>query len=189
MAGADAVVEVLGERLEVDVRRVDVCIEVLPGLRADVPGGDGYRLDPAFVAGIGDVDRVLEKDRRVVVGERHAAATQRRGRLREQTRRGGVRKRVDLPGLRDVPVLAEPAGEVAARGAERQHRRARQEVVKWLLLYRIDAKPAGTSIRRQHDPIGGTATHEAQPALPLMQPARPRADVALNAAVVESMPI
>src|SRR3712207_9422157 len=40
-------------------------------------------------------------------------------------RAGRVGEPVDLPRLGDVPVLTEPAGQVAPRRAERQHRAAR----------------------------------------------------------------
>ena len=62
-----------------------------------------------------------------------------------------VHQRVHLARLRDVPVLAELAREVAARGAERQHARAGIEVIERLLLDRIDAE-AGRRARRSSAP-------------------------------------
>ena len=45
----------------------------MPRLGADVSGGHGHGLDPELVTRLGDIDRVFEEDRRVVVRERHAA--------------------------------------------------------------------------------------------------------------------
>ena len=83
--------------------------------------------------------------------------------------RRGVGERVDLLRLRDVPVLAEPAREVAARGAEREHRRSREEVVQRLLLDRVDAEPARAAVGREHDLVVLAGADEAQ------RPAGPRA--------------
>ena len=77
--------------------------------------------DPALVAGVRDVDRVLREDRRVVVRECDTAATEFVGHPGDVVGRRLVGERVDLARLRDVPVLAELAREVAAGGAERQH--------------------------------------------------------------------
>ena len=69
-------VELLGERLEVHVGRVDVAEQLPPRLLADVARRDRDRLDPAGAAGVGHVDRVLQEDHRIVVGHRHTAAPQ-----------------------------------------------------------------------------------------------------------------
>jgi hypothetical protein len=60
-------------------------------------------------------------------------------------------------------------------------------VVQWLLLW-IDTEPRGAAIGREHDPVP-PATHEAQAALALVEPAIARADVALDAPVFEPMPV
>ena len=54
-------VEVVGERLEVDVGRVHVGVELAPRLGVDVAGGHRDRLDARAAARVGDVDRVLER--------------------------------------------------------------------------------------------------------------------------------
>src|SRR5262249_13063421 len=63
----------------------------------------------------------------------------------------GLRREIDRPHvvlsrLRDVPVLAELAAHVAARGADRENARAGQEVVQGLLLDRIDLEGGGASV-------------------------------------------
>src|SRR5687767_14913057 len=103
--------------------------------------------------------------------------------------RSPVLQPVERAGLGDVPVLAELAGQVAAGGAERQHRRAWQVVVERLLLDRIEAEPGGPPVGGQHDLVVLATAHEAQPALALVELAQPRAHIALNAAIPEPMPI
>ena len=109
--------------------------------------------------------------------------------LGERLRRGLRAERVDLAGLGDVPVLAEPAGQVTAGGAERQHRRTGQEVVERLLLHRVDAEPGRPAVAGQHDLVGHPAPDEAQPALPLVQLAGARAHIALHPTVIEAVPV
>src|SRR4030095_7180207 len=88
-----------------------------------------------------------------------------------------------------VPVLAELARQVAARGTEREHRRSREEVIERLLLDGIDAEAAGAAVAREHDRIALARAHEAEPALTLTQLAGTRADVALHTSVLEEVPV
>src|SRR5262249_32082542 len=90
--------------------------------------------------------------------------------------------------LGDVPVLAELAREVAPRGAERQDARAGVEVVERFLLDRVDAKARGAAVGGEHHAVALAHAHEARSALPLVQAAVARAQVALQPAVVEQMP-
>ena len=96
VSGADAVVEVLAERLQVDVGGVHVAEERAPRLGVDVTGRDRNRLHAALVAGVGDVDRVLGEDDRVVVCECHAAAVEPNGSIGDGRRGGRIGQRVDL---------------------------------------------------------------------------------------------
>ena len=186
---ADVVVEVLGEGLEIDVRRVHVREHLRSRLRAHVARRDGDRLDAAFVARVGDVGGVLEEDDRVVVGERDAARPELGCSAGDHVRRRGVGERVGLLRLRDVPVLAEAAGEVAAGGAERQDGRTGQEVVQRLLLDRVEAEAARPAVGGEHDLVALAGPHEAEAALSLAELAGARAHVALDPAVVELMPV
>src|SRR6516225_6892119 len=103
--------------------------------------------------------------------------------------RGAVHESVHVTRLADIRILTELAGEVAASGAERQHARARVEMIERLLLNRIDAKARRTSIGRQDHLVALAHSHEAEAALPLMQFAVPRADVALDPSVVDPVPL
>src|SRR5213076_1487578 len=97
--------------------------------------------------------------------------------------RGLVGEPVHLARLGDVPVLTELAGEVAPRGAEREHAGAGVEVVQRLLLDRVDAEAARAAVRREDDLVPFALAHEAQAALPFVQRAVAGADVALDAPV------
>src|SRR5207302_7365645 len=126
---------------------------------------------------------------RIVVRERHAPATELAGAFRDLFRSGFFRERVHLARFRHVPVLAEPAAEVAPGRSEREHRRTREEVIERLLLDRIDAEPARPSVSRQDDLVLLPRPDETEAALPFVQRAVARADVALDASVVERVPV
>ena len=140
------------------------------------------------MAGVRDVHRVLGEDHRIVVGEGDRLAAELQRRLRDHLRRRLVHQPVHLLRLRDVPVLAELAREVAARGAERQHARARIELVERLFLDRVDAESGRAAVGGEQHPAALHLAHEAQAALPLVQPAVARAQVALDAAVRQRVP-
>ena len=189
LAAADAAVEGLREALEVDVGRVHVGEHLPPRLGADVAGGDRDRHEPSSVGCVGAVDGVLHEGDRVVVGEGDAAAAEPPRRLSDRLRRGSVDESVDLAGLADVPVLAEPTGEVAARRAEGEDRAPGQEVVERLLLDRVDAEAARPAVGGEHDPVVPASPDEAEAALPLTQPAGARAEVTLDSPVGEPVPV
>ena len=86
------------------------------------------------------VDRVLQEDDRIVVGVGDRARSGCLCGANDGLRCGFGLQAVEAPGFRDIPVLAELACEIAARSAEREDGRARQEVVQGLLLDRVDAE-------------------------------------------------
>ena len=109
------------------------------------------------------------KDHRVIIGIGDAAAAQLLGRAGDGLGTGGIGQGVDLAGLADIPVLAELAGQVAAGGAEREHRGARQEVVERLFLDRIDAVTAGSAIRGEDYLAAEIGADKTESPLPLVQ--------------------
>ena len=140
-------------------------------------------------AGLRYVHRVFEEDHRVVVGEGDRPAAARHRRLGDGLGRRAILQAVERARLRDVPVLAELAGEIAAGGAEREHRGAGQEMIERLLLDRVDAEARRAAVGGEHDLVGGASAHEAQAALAVVELAIARADVALDAPVVEAVPV
>src|SRR5262249_40192344 len=110
-------------------------------------------------------------------------------RLRDRLRRGALLNAIERARFRNVPVLAELAGQVATRRAEGQHRRTGEKVIERLLLDRIDAKAGGAAVGGEEDLVVLARAHEAKAALAFMQLAIARAQVALDAAVLQSMPV
>src|SRR5262249_46867195 len=64
-----------------------------------------------------------------------------------------------------------------------------EKVVERLLLDRIDAKAGGAAVRGEQDLVVLARAHEAQAALAFVQLAVARAQVALETAVLQSMPV
>src|SRR4029453_2708189 len=108
-------------------------------------------LDSALPRRPRDVDDVLGPDDGIIVRVRD-----RRRALRDREVDDIVRRVATQPSLvelclRDVPVLAELAAEVAARRAEAENRRAREEVVQRLFLDRIYREPGRTPVAELHE--------------------------------------
>src|SRR5439155_23714963 len=82
----------------------------------------------------------------------------------------------------------ELAGQVAAGGAEGEHAGARIELVQRLLLDRVDAEAGAAAVGGEHHRVALALAHEAHAALAVVQLAVARAQVALDAAVVELVP-
>ena len=72
--------------------------------------GDGF--DAPRATSFGDVDRVFDEHDRIVVGERDGAAAAPDCCVPDRLGRGLLGKPIEFPRLGNVPVLAEPAGQV-----------------------------------------------------------------------------
>jgi hypothetical protein len=118
-ARAKILIKPFGEAFEVDVGGIHVPKELDSRLRRDVTGTHRHRLDSAAATGLRHIDRIFEKDHGIVVSKRDGSATAAYCRFRN--RRGGrhILNPIEIAGLRDVPVLAELAGQVAAGRAKR----------------------------------------------------------------------
>jgi hypothetical protein len=62
-------------------------------------------------------------------------------------------------------------------------------MVEGLFLDGVHAEPAGTPISRQYDLVIVTGAHEAKPLLAFVQLAIAGTDIALDAAVVQGVPV
>jgi hypothetical protein len=182
-------IETLGKGLQINIGSIHVVVEVPAWLVADISSRHCHRLDISFVTSLRDVDRVLVEDDGIVVRERHAGATEPFGCRSKVLRRGRVRQRVGLPRLTNVPILAELARQVAPRRPEREYRSAGVKVVQRLLLDRIHAESTGATVGGEHDRVVLAHPDKAHPALPLPQMAVAGAQVALDAPVVEFVPV
>ena len=181
-------IELVGERLEIDVRGIHLCVERPPRRVVHIARGDGDRFYALRAARIGDIHRIFGKNYRIVIGEGDALAAAGERGLSNGCRRGLVGEPVHVLGFADVPVLAELAREIAAGGAEGEHARTGVKMIERFLLDRIDAKTRRAAVCRQYHPVADALAHEARAALAFMQAAVARAQVALHAPVVEHVP-
>jgi hypothetical protein len=62
-------------------------------------------------------------------------------------------------------------------------------MIQRLFLNRVHAEAAGSPVRSQDDLILPPFAHEAQTLLPLLELAKPLAEITLNAAVIQPVPI
>jgi len=117
-ARAEVLVKTLGKTFEVDVGGVHVPKELNPWLRRDIARAYRHRLDAPLAAGLRHIDGIFEKDHGVIVSEGDGPAAA--AHCRFGNRGGGryILNPIEISGLRDVPVLAELAGQVAAGGTE-----------------------------------------------------------------------
>ena len=157
--------------------------------RTDITRRDGHRADAQRPAGDGHIDGVFQKHHRVVVGERHTFAAVHSGALCDFFGACLLVEAVELFGFGDIPVLTEATGKIATRSAEGQNRGAGQEVVERFFFDRIDAKPAGAAISLEDNLAIFPTPHKAKPPLPFSQLAGPGANIALQAAIRQPMPI
>ena len=131
-------VEVLTPALEVDVHRIDVREEACERLRADRAVRDEDDREPRRVEERRTVHDVLIGDERLVVGERDAEIAMRGGVQLlcecDETRGRYVLRRYGGICCRDVRILAERAGEIAAIAADGEDRAAGVEVIERLFL-------------------------------------------------------
>ena len=189
MAGAYLVVELLGKGLQIDVRGIHPAVHFATCLGTLIARRHRHSLQAELMTRLRRVDRVLVEHDGVVVRERDAAAAERLGHARELLRARRVGELVDLARLGDVPVLAILARQVTSRCPERQDRRPRQVMIQRLFLYRVDAEPARSAVARQNDLMVSPRPNEAQALLSLVQLARARTDVALDAPVGQRVPV
>ena len=134
------------------------------------------------------VDGVFREYDGIVVREGNAVATGVCRRLCHSLRRGPISEAINLFRFRDVPVLTEPAPQIAASSAERENARAGIKMVQRLLFDRIDAKPGCPSVAGQRDAASPRLSYKTEPPLAVPQLAIPWTQVALNPPILQPMP-
>ena len=138
LGAADVAVERLVVPFQVDLDCVQHLAELGERRLVHDPATDQDGAEPLPFRLPGDVDQVLRKDRRLVVGEGDHRRPPLPGGADDPV--GGERRTFVIlrRGLGDLPVLAELAPQRAAGGGERVGRGAGEEVVEGLLLDRVD---------------------------------------------------
>ena len=143
---ADLAIETLGEPFEVDVGRIHVLVELSARRRTHVACSDSNTAHTTLTARLSDINRVFHEHDGIVVRVRHALTSESLRRRRELLRACPIGECVHLARLAHVPVLTKLASKVATGGTERQHRRARQEMIQRFLLDRVDTESAGAAV-------------------------------------------
>ena len=189
MPATEPMVKVVGEGLEVDVGGVHGGEEVFPGAGIDIARGDGDVADAPGAAGVGGVDGILQEDHRVVVGIGHAATAQFGGATGDGLRRSAHGQGVNLTGFAHVPILTELAGEVTAGGPEGKDWGAGEKMIEGLLFDGIDAEAAGASVAGEDHRALVAGADEAEPGLALLDMTVAGAEVALDPAVIQPVPV
>ena len=98
----------VGERFEIDIRRVHVSVKFGARIIGHVAGCYRHRFDFVFAARLRHVDRVLGENYRIIVSERDRPAPEPLRSERDLFRRSGVGELVPFARFGDVPVLAKP---------------------------------------------------------------------------------
>ena len=156
-------------------------------LGADEAVADEHRAEARGAGETGDVDRVLDEHRRLVVGERHGSAA-RAFRHRDDPIRldDGLRPLERAAVTRKVMVLAERAAEVAPEGADGERERPRQKRGERLLLDGIDLERRGVAVGVHHERAAFVAAHMAGADAARRDAAPARAESARRHAVHET---
>ena len=183
-----APVEVLSKRLQVNIRRVNVVVDVVESLAGDVAVRDHDRLDAGFLRGVAYVNDVFAPDRWLVVGERDRRAAVADRELHHVLRRHVGRPHLVRVRLRDVPVLAEETAHVAAGRAHRKYARPRQKMVQRFFLDGINLQCGRMRVPEAVKLAALVRANEAEPSLPLADMAVPRTKIAVHLAAGLSLP-
>ncbi len=182
MGKGNLAVEILGECFQVDIRGVDVIVNVVEGFVSDVTVGDHDGLEAERFGGLADVDHIFSPDCRLVVGERNGIASILLGEERHVLRGHVLGVDLILMGFGDIPVLTKEASHVATSRTHAENARARKEMIERLFFDGIDLKGRRGSIAKtvQFAILIGTDIAEAGLAV---------ADVAVSRAQVTVDPI
>lgn len=62
-------------------------------------------------------------------------------------------------------------------------------MVEWFFLHRVHAITTGSTVGGQYHAIVEPPAHKTQASLPFVQPAKTRAEIALNSTVIKQMPV
>src|SRR5271168_245581 len=107
LARAEILVKTLCETFKVNVGSIHVPKELNPWLRRDIARAYRHCLDSPLAAGLRDVHRIFEKDHGIILSEGDGSAAASHCRFRNRRWRGHILNPIEIPGLGDVPVLAE----------------------------------------------------------------------------------
>lgn len=140
MATADPLVYLVAERLEVNVGSIEVGQQVGKGLSTDVSSCHKDIIETCLVGLASCISDVFDISERLGIGIGDAGAAMLLTKGHEIFGRKIVVRNFARSDLRDIVVLTVQATEVATRAGDRQALGARMEMIKRLLLDRVNSK-------------------------------------------------
>ena len=184
VAAADALVDIVAERLQVDVGGIEPGQQVCQRLLTHIPRRDEDVPQPFLVGCPGAVRHIFYIGKGFGVGISHAGTMV----LQAEVDHLLGRELVVVHGvgcnLRYLVVLTVQAAEITSRAGHRQTRRAGMEVIERLLLNGVDGQRTGLAVDLAHEhPVVVTPT-PAQARLPVGDAAVVRAEQALHPVLI-----
>ena len=168
----------LGEGLQVDLDGVHLPVGSLQSLLPNEAVRDYKAPNAGLVARVGRVHQEFAEDHWLAVGEGNRRAVVLLGKFNDAPRRKVLSGNLFGTRLRNLPVLAEFAIEVAAGRGQRKGIGPRQIVKKRLLLDRIDVRRADPRVDQRIKDAAAILAHPAVAALILCHGALARAQFA-----------
>ncbi len=174
-------IKILGEAFKIDVRRIHVIINFRQGLGRDVSRGDHHCFQAVLVRDLCDVNGILGPNGWIVIREGDALTIVREGELHGLLRQERFRALLIILGFGDVPILAEFAAQITARGADGKNLRAGKEVRERFLLDGIDVNGVRVGIRQRVEYALFILTDKTKTGLTLADLAIARAEITAHA--------
>ena len=129
------------------------------------------------------------KDHGVIVSIGDTATIQLLGRPGNGFRGCLIRQGMHLPGLADIPALAELAAQITTRSAKREHRCAGQKVIQGLFLDGIDTEATGATIGVEDHGTFVILPNETETLFTLLDVTITGAKIALNTPILKFVPV
>src|SRR3990172_363197 len=164
LCAADLFVKILGESLEVYIRRVEIRPYHLKGLRSDIPVRDEHVLEPSLDCQTRCVIGKLEIDRRLGIGVGNTGALGRLCRSHDLFRADSFAydSAAAVPWkLRDVRILTVQTTEITARCCYRIGQAAGEEMKERLFLYGVDVLRDDLVVDERVEHAAPVLTHSA----------------------------
>lgn len=140
MAAADPLVNLVTERLEVDVGGIEVGQQVGKGLSTDVASCHKDIIETCLMSLASCIGDVFDISERLGIGIGDARAAMLLTKRHEVIGRKVVVRNFARSDLRDIVVLAVQATEVATRAGDRQALGSRMKMIERLLLDRVNSQ-------------------------------------------------
>src|ERR1035441_6920432 len=173
-------VVLLGEGLEVDLDGVHAAAQLFQRLLLDISAADDHAFHTRGAAGLRAIQNVFAKNHRFAVGVSDGGArilAAPRGQFLRRNESAGYLFRTDL---RDVPVLAHFAVDIAARRGHRECHAAGKEMEQGLLLDGIDVRGRDARIHQRVVDAATVFAHAAIAAFAVVDHALAGAKLALD---------